>query len=173
MTQETIKIAISRADGSVAVMDLIVVGRGSILPDGAVWVSEGWWRRKPTTEVIEKQIERGASYLGTVTGWEIVDTKDIPQDRTFREAWRNRGKRLEVDMPEARKIHLDRVRIARAPLLDQLDRDWMRATGQGKKADADAVEAKRQALRDLTTTIDVESAATPEALKAMWPKELA
>ena len=40
----------------------------------------------------------------------------------------------------------------------------MRATGQGKKQEADRIEAKRQALRDLP---DVEGVKTIEELKAI------
>ncbi len=175
MEIQTVKIAIEQPGDSVAVMDLAVVGRGSILPVHAEWIDEaaGWWRREPTDTVIREQISRGQqSYLGPTSGYRIIDASEVPQDRTFRAAWKHRTGKIEVDMPRARQVHLDRIRVARAPILDQLDRDWMKATGQGKKADADAVETKRQKLRDLTTAVDVEAAQTPEGLKAIWPSEL-
>lgn len=52
--------------------------------------------------------------------------------------------------------------------LDLLDREWMRSVGQGKKADADEIEARRQTLRDLPATLDTDSAATIDELKAKW-----
>ena len=173
MKMETVKIAITDIEGNVAVMELITVGRGDSLPFGGEWIGEGWWMREASDENVLHEIRRGEqSYLKPTQSWRRIKADEIPADRTFRDAWRDAGDRLDVHMPKARAIHLERVRVARAVKLDELDRDWMKATGQGKKAEADAVEAKRQRLRDLPSSLLVEAAETPEDLKTLWDDEL-
>jgi hypothetical protein len=75
-------------------------------------------------------------------------------------------------MTKAMGVHLGAVRAMRAVALDQLDRDWMRATGRSETKEAKRIEAERQALRDLPTTLGVEDASTTEELKARWPASL-
>lgn len=100
------------------------------------------------------------------------DASELPQDRTFRNAWTHDGEQVCVDMPKARQIHLENIRRARAPELDRLDKEWMKAMGQKRMADADAFEAMRQSLRDIPQVLDVNMAQTPEDLKALWPEGL-
>jgi hypothetical protein len=102
----------------------------------------------------------------------LHEASELPADRTFRNAWTHDGSRVTVDMPKARVLHMDHIRRARQPVLDQLDKDWMKATGQRKSAEADAIEAQRQVLRDIPQTLDLTQAATPDELKALWPVEL-
>lgn len=97
---------------------------------------------------------------------------DVPASRVFRDAWKLNGRSVEVDMPKARLVHLNNIRIERQPILERLDKDWMRAAGQKRQKDADAIEAKRQALRDLPATVNLEQFTTPEELEAFWPEEL-
>lgn len=97
---------------------------------------------------------------------------DLPAERTFRNAWTSSGTRVTVDMPTARVIHLDRIRRVRNTRLNVLDKDWMRAVGQGDTVGAATIEAQRQALRDLPQTFDLTTAATPEELMARWPSQL-
>jgi len=108
--------------------------------------------------------------LSQPVSYRLISDFALPEDRTYRGAWRDDGAGAQIvhDMGKAREIHLAGVRRARAAKLEGLDRDWMRATGQGKKRDADVIEAKRQALRDLPTTLGVEDAKTIDELKAKW-----
>jgi hypothetical protein len=69
-------------------------------------------------------------------------------------------------MKKVCEIHMERQRYARIPLLEELDRKWMRASGQGKKDEAEKIEVERQKLRDLPATI------TPELEKAKTPEEV-
>lgn len=112
--------------------------------------------------VIEVENGRVASPI------QIVEGDPRPQNRTFRNAWTLNGDKIDHDMPKARSIHMDRIREARDEKLKSLDNDWMKATGQNKKAEAEAVEAKRQWLRDIPQTFDL-NAATPEELEKLWP----
>jgi hypothetical protein len=47
----------------------------------------------------------------------------------------------------------------------ELDGQWTRATGQGKKAEQDAVEAERQKWRDAPADPRIDVAQTVEELK--------
>ena len=105
--------------------------------------------------------------------WAEIATADLPPDRSFRAAWELNGKTVAPNMTKARDIHMDRIRKARDAELAKLDVDMMRAMGQGDNTARDAVEAKKQVLRDLPATFDLRQAMTPEELKSLWPKELA
>lgn len=67
-------------------------------------------------------------------------------------------------MKRVRSIHIERLRIARGPILEQKDKEWMRAFGQGKTEEAARIEAERQALRDLPEIVakELEKVHTPE-----------
>ena len=117
-----------------------------------------------TPENIAKRIaEEGHD----VVSYRFIEYWDLPQDRTYRDALKDHGTHIGHDMPKARQIHIGHARIARIPKLEQLDKDWMRATGQNKKAEADTLEAERQRLRDLPATLTplVEAAQTVDDLK--------
>lgn len=103
-----------------------------------------------------------------------LDINQVPQDRYFRDAWALKKKQIGVDLVKARAIHLDVLRLRRAEKLQQLDIEWMKLTGQKKVTEADAVEATRQALRDMPDTISsqLQKAKTPEDIKALIPDEL-
>lgn len=102
-----------------------------------------------------------------------VDAKDIPTDRTFRDAWKQGDNGLpEVDMPKARVIHMKRIREARVAVFEKLDLDYMRADEAANGVEKADVAAKKQALRDLPVTFKLEAYETPEALKIAWPEEL-
>ena len=182
MKLEQIKIAITLDNGDLSVMSFLTVGRGNVLPPLAAWIDEkehpGWWRREPTDAAILDELVRtfpdtdidGKARPQPVR-FRRIQESDIPADRTYRAAWKDGGAgAIEHDMPKARAIQVGRVRFARNVKLEQLDRDWMRATGQARTADAKAIEASRQELRDLPATMApwVDSAATTEALKAVW-----
>ncbi len=176
----TVKVAITQANDEVAIMSFVTIGRGDVLPVGAEWVDKaaGQWMREPKPETLEHEISRTAGLARPIKGYRLMGELEGEQyekglaDRTYRNAWRDRSGRIEVDMPAAREIHRERMRIARAAKLQELDGEWMRATGQGKKEEAEAVEAKRQTLRDALADPAIEAAETPEALRAIWPQEL-
>lgn len=163
--QQAIRVAISRDDGSVAIMSFLIRGRGSALPKTASWTdTPGEWIRGPTHENIFGEISRTYWEGPQPTGYRIIDEAEIPADRTFRNALVDRDGSLTHDMPKARDIHLARLRRHRANVLPQLDADWMRAADKATKA---SVEAKRQAWRAMPDTVIplMAAASTPEELK--------
>lgn len=77
---------------------------------------------------------------------------------------------IKVNMDKARKLHMQRIRNRRDEVLAQTDIEFMKLLSQGK--DTSALTTLKQELRDLPQTLDLESAETPEQLKAMWPDVL-
>jgi hypothetical protein len=129
------------------------------------------WLREPTAENIDYEISRIPTFAQPVT-WRLIKPEDIPQDRTYRNALRDRAGRLEHDVEAAKVLHREALRHARAAKFAELDAQWMKATGQGKRAEADAIEAERQRLRDLPADPAIEAATTIEDLKTTWPADL-
>src|SRR3990167_5524444 len=64
------------------------------------------------------------------TNIRIIDRSEVPQDRTFRNAWEDTGT-ITVNMPLAREIWRDKMRRARIPKLAALDVEYMRADEGG------------------------------------------
>jgi len=113
--------------------------------------------------VIRKSVPEGTPY-------EIIEAADIPSDRIFRDAWSKNGTTIDVDMPKARLIHMDRIRKVRDEELDKTDQELLRAIEDGE--DIVPIKDRRQKLRDIPQDFDLETAATPEELKELWPPEL-
>jgi len=112
---------------------------------------------------------KGADAGEAVTKWKEVHddyvsheklTVELP-DRSFREAW---GHDLKVDMPRARVKHMERIRRMRDKKLKELDIETLKGND---------VQEEKQVLRDIPATFDLDSASTPDELKALLPKELA
>jgi hypothetical protein len=102
----------------------------------------------------------------------IVDATDLPADATFRDAWRDDGVSVQVDMEQAREIHLGRIRKSRNAALQGLDVDYMRALEQGDATAQQAIATEKQRLRDIPETFDITVHETPEALADAWPAGL-
>lgn len=97
----------------------------------------------------------------------IVDQSSVPTDRTFRNAWCVEGGAIGHDMAKAREIHRGVLRQKRKPLLESLDTEYMRADEAGDTDKKKLIAAKKQKLRDATANPAIESAKTPEELKAV------
>ena len=69
-------------------------------------------------------------------------------------------------MAKAKEIHKEKIRIARAPKLIELDVEFQRALETG--ASTTDIVAKKQALRDAPADDLIISASTEAELKAQW-----
>jgi hypothetical protein len=171
-----VKVSIVRATDEVAIMTFVTLGRGNVLPPGAEWADKdaGVWMREASAQNVDEEIKRSPFLTvdGPIKGWRIVASGDVPVDRTYRDALRDRGGKLEHDLPAARELHRAMLRHARARAFVELDGEWMKATGSKDDAEAVKVEEKRALLRDVTDDPAIEAAATCEALKATWPDAL-
>lgn len=100
---------------------------------------------------------------------QIVEAEAIPADRTFRDAWKAGPGTVEHDMTKCHELHRARMRAARALKLAELDVQFMRAVEAGDAVAMGEVVARKRLLRDVTALPEIQNAATPEVLKAVWP----
>ena len=75
-----------------------------------------------------------------------------------------------IDMAKAREIHKDKIRLARAPKLAELDVEFQKALEAGSST-TDIV-AKKQALRDAPADSGIAAANSADALKAQWKTDI-
>ncbi len=104
----------------------------------------------------------------------ITNVSNIPSNRDFRNAWTDDtpGVKVDVDMPKARDIHMDKIRVARDKKLIDFGIEQIIAAEQDDTVKLDLIKIEKQVLRDLPQTFDLTIATTPEELKALWPTEL-
>lgn len=84
--------------------------------------------------------------------YQILEHTSLPPTREFRDAWRLTVSGAIVDIDAAKEVTKKRLREERAPLLDALDVQMIRAVESG--ADASAIVAEKQRLRDITKAAD-------------------
>lgn len=132
-------------------------------PDGgvAIVVPSG---ELPIDQVLAKDVPVG------ITG-EIVESTDVPSDRSFRNAWKKSGRNIIHDMPKARDIHRNRIRAAREPLLAALDVALLREQEKPQPVTGPII-AQKQALRDAPANPAIDAAPTPADLKLVWDTDL-
>lgn len=176
---DVVTVAVTRVDGGVTVLRVVV---NEYEPDPA---QPGQRRLRkhydPTTAYVDSLIAKYVADGHWVGGlapvsWRFVPNEYVDEqtDRTFRAAWRDtagNGK-PDVDMPRAREIHRARLRKLRAPILEQLDNDYMRADETQNRKDKHAIAAKKQALRDVTNDPAIDAAQTPAQLLVVMPEVL-
>lgn len=80
---------------------------------------------------------------------------------------------ISVNMTKAVEIKKEMIRAERAPLLADLDVQFMRAVEAGDTEAQATIAAKKQALRDATDDPAIAAATTPDELKAVVPTALA
>lgn len=103
-----------------------------------------------------------------VTATRRIESADIPPQATLKDAWRDTGSAIRVDMPVARTLVTARVRTERDRRLAETDKEVLTLDGE---AIPGLLKAKRQALRDLPISVqaDLDAITTPEALEAYEP----
>lgn len=140
-------ITITRADGGVS---FLIPVKDDFNADAEI---EKWKGVNPGQYVSHREVEPGK----------------IPQDRTFRNAWKPD---FSHDMAKARDMQRERMRETRKPMLAALDVEYQRADESGDATAKRAIAKRKQELRDVTAHPDIEAADTTEKLKAVWPKAL-
>jgi hypothetical protein len=119
------------------------------------------------SQIAEKDVPEGIAYR-------ITDISNIPSTREFRNAWTdaNPGDTVDVDMNKAKTIQADKIRTARDAKWDDFDKRYVMAQRNGD--DLTALDVERQMLRDIPNNaqVDIDAAANPDVLKAVWPAEL-
>jgi len=107
-------------------------------------------------------------------GWHEIKPKDLPQDRTFRNAWASDGKSVSVNFQKARTLKLASIRSERDQRLQATDGEMMRLQEQCTQAQIGAFKAKRQTLRDIPQTVSpqldaIDDADTLRDFQPQWP----
>jgi len=77
-----------------------------------------------------------------------------------------KDKNFSIDMTKAKAIHKDKIRLARAPKLAELDVEFQKA--QETSADTTEIVSKKQALRDAPAASAIDSATTTDELVKQW-----
>lgn len=112
-------------------------------------------------------MQQPETLIATPTGTADARNVTIPSNRDFRNAWDLDGDIIDVDMVRARDIHRDRLRRERAARFDPLDVEASQKMIAGDTQGAQAVETKRQTLRDVTTDARINAVSTPEGLAGL------
>lgn len=73
-----------------------------------------------------------------------------------------------LNLEKAKEIWLNAYRKARTPLLDELDKKFMKAFEMGDTELMENVKTQKQQLRDITLT-DLSSIQHPDDLRNIWP----
>jgi hypothetical protein len=165
---DQIHVLITCADGSVAVHTIVTAEYDSN--------DKVRFKRDPSIAYINSEIARSSqvweAHLLPIAGWSRLEEGDLPEDRTFRLAWKLTPDGIVVDMPKAREIHKQNLRVQRAPLLAELDTEYMRADEEGNAAEKKRIAKRKQQLRDVTDDPAISKAKTPDELKAVIPPVL-
>jgi hypothetical protein len=118
---------------------------------------------------LSDELKKWSDHENDIVGVREIALDEMPVDRDFREAWTDSGK-LTIDMDRARAIHQDRLRQLRSPKLAALDVEMSRAYKDAARQEA--IEARRQRLRDVTDDPAIAAARTPDELRAVLPAAL-
>ena len=188
----TRKIIYTRPDGGLSVVHPVEGGRlanfitladGTILPKAPVITPlpvDRILRRWPVEGAVVSWAETEDEFVSRIAlkdvpsdalAQRICDESEIPVDRHFRDAWEDNGV-IEVNMTKAREIKRDSLRALRVPLFVVNDLALRDAHIAGNAVALAAAIARRDALRAVTEDRAIETAATPEALKAVLPRVL-
>ena len=149
-----VSVVIAREDGGVSIMKILRSDSES-----PVAIAE---------EVEKWQATSGVKAAGF---WPIADS-EIPQDRTFRDAWASEGKAIAVNMDKARLLQMGRIRTSRDEQLKALDVPFMRAIEGGDVARQSEIASHKQSLRDIPAVFHLSVASNAEDLNALWPEGL-
>lgn len=165
------------------------------LPDGGVLTLENGGLVHPDDDLLFADdgspvcVESTANFVARVLArhvpagviHEVIDTRtflwpsdNMDGDKYFKDAWRHvpGEKRVEVDMPKARILHMNNIRMSRDAELEALDVPFMRAVEAGDITEQQRIAAQKQVLRAIPQTFDLATYTTPEALRAAWPVQL-
>jgi len=129
-----------RPDGGVSVVTLAEKNRRPAESDDAFFA-----------RVIPKTGLEGLPYVD-------VDPATLPS-RRFRDAWTLTAGKVSHDLPKARALRLAELRAGRDILLAESDGPKLRALERGAAKEIAALDAYRQALRDLPAQAEAELAA--------------
>ena len=74
---------------------------------------------------------------------------------------------ISIDMNKAKEIWKDYLRYERAPILEKLDLEFIKALESGNTEEQDKIKKTKQDLRDVTADPRIVKASSPEELKSL------
>jgi hypothetical protein len=74
---------------------------------------------------------------------------------------------ISIDMNKAKEIWKDYLRYERAPILEKLDLEFIKALESGNTEEQDKIKKTKQDLRDVTADPRIVKASGPEELKSL------
>lgn len=161
-------VAITFDDGTVGIMQFLLDPR---LPARQHVIGFDGTARKASDEAIEFEVAKTDWGAVKPLRWRRMPFSEIPQDRTFRNAWHDHPTRgVEVHMPRAREIARTMIREQRSSAMAALDVEYMRSLERGDDSARNKVTARKQQWRDAPADAALERAKTPEQLKAAVAK---
>ena len=98
----------------------------------------------------------------------MSDNEELPQDRTFRNAWIDtESTGVEVEMVQAADIARDKIRVARQPVFEKLDVANIIATDRNDTVKQAEIRDKKNRLRDAPARSEIANASNPDELKSV------
>jgi hypothetical protein len=105
--------------------------------------------------------------------WRIINENDIPQDRTFRNAWTDEfdTPTVDINLDKAKAIHLEKLRLERNELLSKEDKNYMISLERGLVEEAKEIAERKQQLRDMPVVAkeEMNNINSAEELKQYYP----
>ena len=102
-----------------------------------------------------------------------IELTDLPE-RYFRNAFRCPSGIVQIDMPLARGVHMDNIRVVRNRELAKVSGSPGRQPEELEAIFTKERKTRLQYLRDIPQTYDLTTPGnTPAELRAMWPPSLA
>mgnify|MGYP003423077226 CR=1 FL=1 len=122
----------------------------------------------PTLAYIESQIR--AAFGDEWQSFRVIEARDVPTDRTFRDAWRDRDGVIEVDLPAAKALHRTAIDRRAAARIEALERQVVTALVTGAPASRMALlRDRRLALLAARDDARIDAAASVDELAAIDP----
>ena len=180
MRGEQVYLALTMSDGTVSIMGFGTANLRAPMPGETpdTTVTGPMGEQLPAVierrEVNEEEVRAECAKIVWESGahmvsWRLLDGEPDLND-PYRNAWRDvrAARDISHDMPRARKLHRERIRDRRVKLFQKLTEEQER-TNRRDDAKLDAIEAKRQRLRDAPADPRIDAAQTIEELKAVDP----
>jgi hypothetical protein len=150
-----------------------------VRPDGQIttaYPGNGNTSPEAIAKAKDAQLKRLAIKYGGISVAHDYDTDLLPEsdcrgDEPFCDCWEWVDGAVQVHMPTARGVHMDKIREVRNNELTKKDIEFMRAIEDGDIDAQASIKAKKQELRQIPQTFDLTTD-TPEELKEKWPEGL-
>lgn len=162
MKPEYIRVALTRSDGSLAILSFIT--KGAINARGDIF------QREASDEAIQAECDKMfGSSNAPVVSWRRINESDIPIERDFRDAWIDDGQSVTHDLNKARVIFKNKIREKRPSLFSELDAQYLKALETNDDVAKQQIVDQKQILRDATEDPRIQKCKTIEELRSLDP----